>query len=664
MCGRSEAQGVELPSRDLRAGTRRGSFRKLMCGICGVFNYGTGRPADPILLHAMTETMVHRGPDDQGQLVDGALGLGMRRLSIIDLEGGRQPIANEVGSIHTVVNGEIYNFRELRVELEGRGHVFRTRSDSEVVVHAYEEWGLEALTRLNGMFGLAVWDASRRRLVIARDPFGIKPIYYRDTGHELSFGSEIRAIFADPEVERAIDPTGLEMFLMLRFVPSPWTAFRGIRKLEPGHALVIERGERRLVRFSNPAFRDYSRTSPEELAEELSIKICAAIDRQRVADVPVGVLLSGGVDSTAITSIVRYVTGQPPKTFTVGFDDFDRDERAAAQETAKRLGTEHHEVVVTAQEYVGLLDACIGQLEEPIATSSTLPLLQVCRLAREHVKVVVTGQGADEPFGGYARHLGERWGRLFRGIPLPVRDRILGPIVAAIPRGERLKRAFTSLGDGDVARRLRSVYSIFDDRDREVLLGGCAHAGEAVDEVIAGWRRGIEHRSPLSQMLCVDARFSLPDNLLTYTDKMSMAASLEARVPFLDLELMAYAESIPSRWKVRGRTGKWILKRALARWLPDKISERKKIAFETPVSDWLRTGELRATRERVLDQGSACSRLLNLKAVAGLFDQHDSGRRDLHWQLYSLITLELWHDSFTRRSAPPSATSATTRIVL
>jgi len=630
-----------------------------MCGICGVFNYGTGRPADPVLLSAMTDSMVHRGPDDRGQIVDGALGLGMRRLSIIDLDGGRQPIANEDGTIHIVVNGEIYNFRELRVELEGIGHVFRTRSDSEVALHAYEEWGLDALARLNGMFGLAVWDSPRRRLLLARDPFGVKPLYYRDTGHELSFASEIRAIFADPAVERAIDPTGLELFLMLRFVPSPWTAFRGIRKLPPGHALVVERGETRLVRYHHPSFRDLSRSSPDELAEQLSIKICAAVDRQRVADVPVGVLLSGGVDSTAITSIVRFVTGQSPKTFTVGFaDDFDRDERAAARETATRLGTEHHDIVLTEQDYASLLESSVAQLEEPIATSSTLPLLQVCRLAREHVKVVVTGQGADEPFGGYARHLGERWGGLFRSIPAPLRNGVLGPLVSALPRGERLKRAFGSLGEADVARRLRAVYSIFDDRDRLTLLGGQSQASEAADEIIAMWRSGIEDRDALSQMLYVDARFSLPDNLLTYTDKMSMAASLEARVPFLDLELMEYAESIPSRWKVRGRTGKWILKRALDRWLPDGLSNRKKIAFETPVSSWLRAGKLETARERVLDSGSACSTLLRRAEVGRLFHQHSSGRRDLHWQLFSLITLELWHDSFQHRSVSPSTTSA------
>jgi asparagine synthase (glutamine-hydrolysing) len=624
-----------------------------MCGICGIFNYGTGRPVDPQLLGAMTDSMIHRGPDDRGQIIDGSVGLGMRRLSIIDLDGGRQPIANETSSVHTVVNGEIYNFRELRVELEGRGHRFRSRSDSEVVVHAYEEWGLEALSRLNGMFGLAIWDGDNRRLILARDQFGIKPLYFRDSGRELAFGSEVRAIHADQTVERAVDPTGLELFLMLRFVPSPWTAFRGVRKLAPGHALLAQRGRVDVVRFARPSFVDLSGEPADRLAEQLAVKIVAAVDRQRVADVPVGVLLSGGVDSTAIASLVRYTSGESPKTFTVGFaDDFDRDERPAARETAIRLGTDHHEIVLTARDYSDLLDQSVAQLEEPIATTSTLPLLQVCRLAHEHVKVVLTGQGADEPFGGYARHAGERWGRFLRAIPASVREGLLHPVVTALPRWERTKRAFASLGEPDTARRFRAVYSIFDDRDRAKLLGGGGRAAEVVDGIIAMWRADVADRDALSQMLYIDSRFSLADNLLIYTDKMSMATSLEARVPFLDLPLMEFAESIPSRWKVRGRQGKWILKRAVERWLPAGLSARPKIAFETPVSEWLRAGKMGAARERVLESGSACSQLLNRDEVQRLFGEHESGRRDLHWQLFSLITLGLWHDSIRRRAVP------------
>jgi asparagine synthase (glutamine-hydrolysing) len=634
-----------------------------MCGICGIFNYGTDRPADSSLLGTMIDSMIHRGPDDRGQIVDGSLGLGMRRLSIIDLDGGRQPIVNEDGTVHAVVNGEIYNFRELRVELEGRGHRFRSRSDCETVVHAYEQWGLEALARLNGMFGLAIWDGSNRRLILARDPFGIKPLYFRDTGRELSFGSEIRAIFSDPAVERAIDPTGLELFLMLRFVPSPWTAFQAINKLAAGHALVVEGGRSRTVRFTRPSFLDLSGESGESLAEQLSVKISEAVDRQRVADVPVGVLLSGGVDSTAIASLVRHTTGESPRTFTVGFsDDFDRDERPAARETAARLGTDHHEIVLGAEDYGNLLDQSIAQLEEPIATSSTLPLLQVCRLAREHVKVVLTGQGADEPFGGYARHFGERWGRFLRAIPRPLRDHVIHPIVSGLPRGERAKRALASLGEEDNTKRFRSVYSIFDDETRLKLLGGRSRASEVVDGIIDSWRKDVDDQDALAQMLYVDARFSLADNLLTYTDKMSMAVSLEARVPFLDLPLMQFAESIPSRWKVRGRQGKWILKRALERWLPEGLSERPKIAFETPVSGWLRAGKLERAKRRVLESGSACSHLLNRAETQRLFDAHESGWRDLHWQLFSLITLELWHDSFLAKTEWPSATSAIARL--
>jgi asparagine synthase (glutamine-hydrolysing) len=608
----------------------------------------------------MTDAMNHRGPDDRGVRVDGALGLGMRRLSIIDLEGGHQPIANEDGTVHVVVNGEIYNFRELRTELEGKGHVFRTRSDSEIPLHAYEEWGVDALARLNGMFGLAVWDGPRRRLVLARDPFGVKPLYYRDTGNELSFGSEVRAILADRSVARSVDPTGLELFLMLRFVPSPWTAFRGIRKLQPGYALVADAAGCRSIRFHTPKFRDLSKERPDAIAEELSVRICAAVDRQRLADVPVGVLLSGGVDSTAIASIMRYVTGTPPKAFTVGFaGGFDRDERAAAHETAVRLGAEHYEVELSSAEFAALLQESVVQLEEPIATSSTLPLLQVCRLARDHVKVVLTGQGADEPFGGYSRHVGERWGRALRAIPPSFRRGVLDPIVRSLPRSERLKRAFRSLGSDSVSERLCSVYSIFGADELRRLMLEESRASGAVEEIIETWQRDVIDQDGLAQMLYVDARFSLPDNLLLYTDKISMAVSLEARVPFLDLELMEYAESIPSELKVHRGTGKWILKKAIQQWLPSGLSARPKISFDTPISEWLRHGQLAAIEERITDRSSACNNWLDLEEVKRLFAEHRTGRRDHHWKLFTLITLEMWYDAVILRAGSQAETLGT-----
>jgi asparagine synthase (glutamine-hydrolysing) len=636
------------------------SVRSTMCGICGIYNYGTGRPVVGPLLGAMTDAMVHRGPDDRGELIDGSAGLGMRRLSIIDLAGGHQPIPNEDASVHIVINGEIYNFRELRTELEAKGHVFRTRSDSEVPLHAYEEWGLDSLSRLNGMFGLAIWDGPKRRLVLARDAFGIKPLYVRDTGHELTFGSEIRALLADPGVERSVDPVGLELFLAFRFVPSPWTAFRGIQKLRPGHAMVIEGGRVSIHRFHRPARLDLEGIPQDEITEELAARLTAAVDRQRVADVPVGVLLSGGVDSTALATIMRHVLGRPPKTFTVGFEGtFDRDERAAARATAERLGAEHHDVVLTATDYASLLARSAEQLEEPIATSSTLPLMEVCRLAREHVKVVLTGQGADEPFAGYPRHFGEYWGGLLRGIPPPLRSTILLPLIDRLPRAERLKRAIHSLVEESVPARLRAVYSTLDEAARQRLIRASDRSSFAAHESIAYWQSGVADQDGLAQMLYVDSRFSLPDNLLMYTDKMSMAMSLEARVPFLDLDLMAYAESIPTRLKMRGRSGKWILKKAMSRWLPVGYAQRPKIAFETPLSEWLRGGQLAAIEARLTSRGSGCSEFLRVEEVRKLFDLHRSGRRDLHWQLFTLISFELWHEAFIRRRESPSVTSAT-----
>ncbi|HEX4823521.1 MAG TPA: asparagine synthase (glutamine-hydrolyzing) [Candidatus Polarisedimenticolaceae bacterium] len=633
-----------------------------MCGICGVFNYRTRRPADPRLLQSMTDAMVHRGPDDDGLFIDGDAGLGMRRLSIIDLAGGRQPISNEDGTIHIVVNGEIYNFRELRNELEANGHVFKTRSDSEIPLHAYEEWGLECLARLNGMFGLAIWDSRSRRLVVARDPFGIKPLYVRDTGSELSFASEIRAILADPSVERSVDPEGLELFFTFRFVPSPWTAFRGIKKLRPGHAMVVEDGKVRVHRFHRTRRIDLSAVRTDEIVEELAARLTAAVDRQRVADVPVGVLLSGGVDSTALVTIMRHVLGRAPQTFTVGFDGaFDRDERAAAHATAARLGAEHHDVVLSATDYAGALARSARLLEEPIATSSTLPLMEVCRLAREHVKVVLTGQGADEPFAGYPRHFGERWGGLVRSIPSLLRSTVLLPLVDRLPRNERLKRAVHGLAESSAAARLRAVYSTLNGEARARLLKDGGRGERAAEEAVGYWQADVADQDGLAQMLYVDARFSLPDNLLMYTDKMSMAVSLEARVPFLDLDLMSYAESIPTRLKIRGRSGKWVLKRAMARWLPPAYASRPKIAFETPLSEWLRGGQLADVEERLSSSGSACSEFARPEEIRSLFTLHRNGRRDLHWQLFTLISFEMWHEAFIGGSRPGPCGASTLR---
>jgi asparagine synthase (glutamine-hydrolysing) len=624
-----------------------------MCGICGIHHYRTDEPANEDVLREMTASLTHRGPDDDGFLVDGAVGLGMRRLSIIDLDGGAQPVSNETGTVQVVQNGEIYNYRDLRRELESHGHVFRTQSDTESIVHAYEEWGIEGLARLNGMYSLAVWDAPRRRLVVARDPFGVKPLYYRDDGRTLLFGSEIRAILSAPGVAREVDAAALWEFIGLTYVPAPRTAFVGIHKLLPGHALVYDNGRGRIERFYRNVPATRSEASEAELVDELREAIAAAVNRQMVADVPVGAMLSGGIDSATVAAIMTDHAGRGIDTFTVGFgEEFADDELHAARETAQRIGSRHHELVISADEYADFLPRSIWHLEEPVATTSTLALYRVSELAREHVKVVLTGQGADEAFAGYPRYLGERYGGVYRAIPEPLRRLALMPLIERLPRNEQLKRAARSLGSHDRAERSRRVYEVLDQRlKRELLLDP---SGNGDGDAHRLWQRDVDGLASLDAMLYVDARTSLADNLLLYGDKMSMAVSLEARVPFLDLELMALAESIPARLKIKGLTQKRILKQAIDRWVPPHVIARKKVGFATPVDAWLRGAMRRQVEERLLSEGSACRQHFRTDAVRRILDEHRTGRHDHKRVLFSILTFELWHEQFVSPARWPS----------
>jgi asparagine synthase (glutamine-hydrolysing) len=592
--------------------------------------------------------MVHRGPDDDGFHCDGDLGLAMRRLSIIDIDGGAQPIFNERRDVCVLSNGEIYNFRELRRELEAHGHVFSTRSDTEVIVHAYEEWGTAAFGRLNGMFAVAVWNARERRLTLARDPFGVKPLYWWDNGSTLVFGSELRALFCHPLVPRAVDTSGLRQYLALTYVPSPRTAFQHVSKLPPGHLAVCDAGGVRVERYDSHC-PEPSIETREALVDRLRYEIERAVERQMVADVPIGVMLSGGADSGTVATIMSGVAQRPIETFTVGFaGPFERNELDAARETAQRLGSVHHEVVISSDEFTAFLSDSIWHLEEPIATTSAFAFHAVCALARSHVKVVLTGQGADEPFAGYPRHLGERYGELYRRIPRALRAGLVAPLVAALPRNEQLKRAVASLATPDEIERLVRIYSVLDE-DLQAELGlEEVPAADELGAAISRWHPKDTALDSLGKMLYVDARLSLPDNLLLYADKMSMAVSLEARVPFLDLELMRLAESIPTSFKIRKGQQKAILKEAMAAWLPDALLQRKKIGFDTPIDQWFR-GEMRATvRERLLDHSSACRMYFRPDVIDRMIRDHESGRHDHKRVLYSLLTFEVWYEQFIR----------------
>ena len=618
-----------------------------MCGICGIYHFGSGQPADEHLVREMTDVIRHRGPDDHGFYFDGPLGLGMRRLSIIDLEGGAQPISGESGAVVTLFNGEIYNFQSLRRTLESCGHTFRTRSDTEAIVHAFEQWGLGSFSRMNGMFGIAVWDARTRTLVLARDPYGVKPLYYHCDGSTIRFGSEIKSILCDEAVPRDVDPEALDRFLSFTYVPSPGTAFAGIEKVPPGFALVVDGVGIRLRRFHKVEPRLLEGVEEPDLVERLQYLIEAAVRRQMIADVPVGALLSGGVDSTTTATIMSRLADRPIDTFTVGFSGgYGLDETAYARETARRIGSVHHEVIVSADEYAEFLPLSVWHLEELVATDSTLAYYRVCELARRSVKVVLSGQGADEPFAGYPRHLGERYGRFYRGIPETVRRLAVDPAIRRLPRNERLKRAVQSLGVTDPAERMVAVWNTLDeDLKRRLFRPGTRSTTDA-GSMVDLWRDDIGHLDGLSQMLYADARLSLADNLLVYGDKMSMAVSLEARVPLLDLDLMRFVESIPPSMKIKGLTRKYILKEAVRKWIPEEVVRRRKIPFTPPIDQWLRSELTSHVREVLLSSDSACNMYFEPATVGAMIDDHVSGRHDHKRALLSLLVFELWHEQF------------------
>jgi asparagine synthase (glutamine-hydrolysing) len=623
-----------------------------MCGICGQFNFGRQNPVSKRDIQAMANSIVHRGPDDEGYFLDGPLGLGFRRLSIIDLAGGHQPMSNQDESVWVVFNGEIYNFKELRSELESYGHVFRTRCDTEVIVHGYKQWGDEVLNRLNGMFGLAVWDVERRRLMLARDAFGIKLIYYRIHEGALSFGSEMRAVRAGMGNETPeADPEALNLFLRYRFTPSPYTALKGVRKLAPGTKLVVEDGAcaiSRWYRFAPSPFAPPK--SVDEAGEELLELYRKAVRRQLMSDVPLGLLLSGGVDSGLLLALMSE-NGADWSTFTVGYGkSYADDELADAEETARILKSRHTSVRITRALFERELNNIVGFLEEPIATSSIVPMYFVCKRAREDVKVGLVGQGPDELFGGYRRHLYARYGETWAAIPrwarFPV-ERAIG----ALPRNETLQRGLYALGGDGSGDRCERILSLLpggqiDGLFRDGLLK--SDSGEKLLECWSDFTDLAPRTEELGRLQFAEVRSTLPDELLMYADKLSMAHSLELRVPFLDKEVVEYAERLPANMKVRHGMGKWLHKRVCRNFLPEAIVARRKRGFAmTVVNDWFRDalgGTMASTFE---DDSAAIYRYLRPTAVRQLYADHAAGRRDHHKVLFSLVVLEEWLKGLT-----------------
>jgi asparagine synthase (glutamine-hydrolysing) len=596
----------------------------------------------------MSGRLVHRGPDDDGVFCEGPAALAARRLSIIDLAHGHQPIENEDGSAVVVQNGEIYNYRELKRELEGRGHRFGTDCDTEVLVHAYEEWGDAFVERLRGMFAIALWDKRRRRLLLARDRFGIKPLYYRAVGGELSFASELKAMLEQPGFSREIDPKAVAAYLAFNSIPAPLTIFAEARKLPPGHLLAWEGGELELRRYARPGpvpADEVRRESAAELAAELREVLDDSIRAHLVADVPVGVLLSGGVDSGGIAALASRHSDEPLRTFSIGFEEAGFNELSRARLVAERYGTNHHELVLRP-DAVELLPKLVEAFDEPFGDSSALPTYLVSELAAEHVKTAMSGEGGDELFGGYYTYVADLLARRVGRLATLAR-----PLAEALPsRTDRVgfdykAKRFSRAAALPPLERHHGWKEIFSAAARTELLGPGASGWDPLDLYRERYAEtaGAE---PLARMQDVDLGIYLVDDLLVKTDRLSMAHSLELRVPFLDPEVADFAFSLPTKLKVRGFEKKRLLRQALEPLLPREIVHGRKQGFSIPIAAWLRGPLEPFAREVLTPSALARQGLLDPAAVTPLLDRHCSGREDLSRQIWGLIALTLWFDRY------------------
>ena len=616
-----------------------------MCGVAGIVSTS---PPDPEQVRAMCRLITHRGPDGEGYHTDANAALGMRRLAIIDVVGGGQPVYNEDRTVAAVFNGEIYNFVELREQLITRGHRFATDSDTEVLVHLYEEHGEDLVTHLRGMFAFAIWDTARRRLLLVRDRVGKKPLYYRQSGTSLAFASELKAVMADPAVSREVDPVALHHYLTYQYVPAPWSIYRGVRKLSPGHLLVWQDGEVSLRRYWKLDFTPRPVGCEREAAEQARELLLDATRVRMVSERPLGAFLSGGIDSSAVVAAMARLSDRPVKTFCIGFDDQRFDERSYAATVARRYGTDHHEFVVAGSSALEVLPTVTRHFDEPFADSSAIPSFFVAELSRRHVTVVLNGDGGDESFGGYRRYAYmNRVGRMQP--PKPLRSMLTGIGSAlmqrtATPQLQRVGRGLRLLSETP-QHRYATLMSHFTGEAKDALYTRAMHeqvAGVDSNELISRVFDASPADEDVNRLMDVDVNTYLPGDLLVKVDITTMAHSLEARSPFLDHRLMEWAAGLPGRWKVDGRVTKALLKKAMTPWLPPELISRPKAGFGVPMADWLRC-ELRPLAFDLLTDHTARSRgLFRPEVVRQLLQDHVEGR-DRSTRLWSLLQFELWH---------------------
>jgi asparagine synthase (glutamine-hydrolysing) len=628
-----------------------------MCGLCGVINFERNAPVDREILERMTKTMVHRGPDDQGLFLDGPVGLGHRRLSIIDLVTGRQPIHNEDRSMWIVYNGEIYNAPRLRARLEDDGHRFYTSSDTEVILHAYEAFGVACLEQLNGMFAFAIWDSHRHRLFLARDRVGIKPLYYARLPHCLVFASELKAVVAHPAVERRLDLAALNQYLAYEYVPTPRTIFAGIKKLPPGHFLTFENHVARLEPYWDMSFKpgegDRGRSTGDYAAEFRDV-LKEAVRLELLSDVPLGVLLSGGIDSSSVAAAMVELSPAKVKSFSIVFEDPSFDESRYARQVARQLGTDHHELLLDADMTLELVQ-CLGDfLDEPLSDSSFIPTFWLSRLASGHVKVALSGDGGDELFGGYPTLQAHRLARHYQTLlPAWMRQGVAPWIVDRLPVSFdylsldfRLRRFLLGQAATPVVRHHLWMGS-FTSPERVMLLEPPARDDpDMVADVALDHARASQTRDLMNQVLYCDMKLFLEGTILAKVDRASMASSLEVRVPLLNHLFLEFAGRLPHQLKLRGFTGKYIMRQALKGMLPPAVLKRRKQGFNMPMAKWL-TGPLRPLAEDLLS-AARLKRigLFNPVYVHSLLEEHMTRRRDHRKQLWTLLAFELWREKW------------------
>ncbi|MGB7925867.1 MAG: asparagine synthase (glutamine-hydrolyzing) [Pyrinomonadaceae bacterium] len=635
-----------------------------MCGIAGFVERRGTRPDGlererGVVLDRMCRVIAHRGPDDQGVMVEGGVALGMRRLSIIDLAGGHQPISNEDGKVTVVFNGEIYNYRELQLDLEARGHHFQTHSDTEAIVHAYEEYGAACVDHFRGMFAFALWDERAGKLFIARDRVGKKPLYYTLTPQgTLVFGSELKSLLEHPEVAREVNPEALDLYFSFGYVPDPLSIFRDIHKLPPGNHLSFVGGRLSIQEYWDFTYEPVEARREEDYMEELRALLDEAVRVRLIADVPLGAFLSGGVDSSTVVGLMSRHMEQPVKTFSIGFHEDSYNELKYARIAAKHFGTNHHEFVVTP-DICAVVDDLVHHFDEPFFDSSAIPTYMVSKLAREHVTVVLSGDGGDELFAGYTRYVVDRKRSGFARLPRLFREGVMQPLGRRLPHGAPGRNYLHNVAYDHLDRYIEDL-SIFTRLNKRSLYTPEFRAQLNEDGAAARYREyasRIDTGDGVDPLLYLDSKTYLPGDILTKVDRMSMATSLEARVPLLDQRLIEFVTRIPASLKMKGLETKYIFKRAVRDLVPAEILDRPKQGFGVPIQEWINEQLRERLRDTLTDTRTQQRGYVEPRYVKVLLDEHERHRRDHSAQLWTLFMLELWHRAFVdqREAAPVRA---------